>query len=63
MTKEQSKALNIGDAVIWDDDPQDMGRVVGADSLCVRIKWGDGPSGLIDHRDMAKVTAPPQASQ
>ncbi len=62
MNSEQSKKLRVGSIVSTDSLPEGEyheGEVVEARSYAVKIKWGDGYVGCIDHRDMSKINCEP----
>lgn len=39
MNYEEPKALKVGDKVIWQDDPMDIGEVVALTESGVEINW------------------------
>jgi preprotein translocase subunit YajC len=57
MTSEESKALKIGEAVVFSDGVK--GRVVSVGNAGVRMEWDDGQSGVINHDDMQDVSRVP----
>jgi hypothetical protein len=58
MTGEQSRLLNIGDRVRWEDSATDLGTVVGTAWSGVVINWDNGRTSSIQHNDMAQVRVP-----
>jgi hypothetical protein len=56
MTAEESKTLKVGDRVTWKYDQADAGKVIETGYHAVKIEWGNGQVGIIDHRDMQSVT-------
>ena len=59
MTGEQSRLLNIGDRVRWEDSATDLGTVVGTAWSGVVINWDNGRTSSIQHNDMAQVVRVP----
>ena len=60
MTGEQSRLLNIGDRVRWEDSATDLGTVVGTAWSGVVINWDNGRASSIQHNDMAQVVRVPE---
>jgi hypothetical protein len=52
MTGNQSRALNVGDRVCWQDDQADQGTVVEKNWAGVTIKWDNREEQSILHNDM-----------
>jgi hypothetical protein len=55
MTPEESRKLNIGDRVYWQDEAKDQGEIVGKDWSGVQIKWDKGEVTYYHHNDMGRV--------
>jgi hypothetical protein len=62
MTGEQSRFLDIGDRVCWQNDPADQGTVIEKNWSGVTIKWGSRGKQQILHNDMAQVERVPSRS-
>jgi hypothetical protein len=59
MTPEQSRKLNIGDRVCWQDEAKDHGEIVERDWSGVKIKWDTGKATYYHHNDMGSVRLMP----
>ena len=59
MTGEQSRFLDIGDRVCWQNDPADQGTVIEKNWAGVTIKWDNRSEQTILHNDMAQVERVP----
>ena len=59
MTLEESRNLNIGDRVCWQNDTKDRGEIVERDWSGVRIKWESGKTTYYHHNDMRPVVSLP----
>lgn len=51
MNATQAATLKVGDRVMWDRKPTDAGTVVDTGYNAVTIKWDNGQTGTIHHRD------------
>jgi hypothetical protein len=56
MTGIQSRSLEIGTRVCWNNDPKDMGAITGMDWAGVVIKWDNRDEQAILHNDMTAVS-------
>jgi len=59
MTGDQSRQLQIGDRVCWQNDLNDRGTVTEKDWAGVTIKWDNRSEQTILHNDMAQVERVP----
>ena len=59
MTGEQSRFLNVGDRVRWQNDQSDLGTVTEKNWAGVTIKWDNRAEQAILHNDMAQVERVP----
>jgi hypothetical protein len=55
MTGDQSRLLNIGDRVCWQNDQADQGTITKKNWAGVTIKWDNRSLQVILHNDMARV--------
>jgi hypothetical protein len=55
MTGDQSRLLDIGDRVCWQNDQTDQGTVIEKNWSGVTIKWDSRGEQVILHNDMARV--------
>jgi hypothetical protein len=55
MTGAQSRLLNVGERVRWEESPTDLGTVAGTAWSGVSIDWDDGHTTSIRHNDMAQI--------
>jgi hypothetical protein len=60
MTGEQSRFLDIGDRVCWQNDPADQGTITEKNWAGVAIKWDNRNVQAIHHNDMARVERVPK---
>jgi len=56
MNAKQSAELKVGARVIWEGDRNDAGTVIGTGYHAICVKWDNGQTGTIDHRDAAPIT-------
>jgi hypothetical protein len=54
MTGDQSRALKVGDRVLWNMDKNDLGTVTESNWAGVTIKWDNRGEQAILHNDMAR---------
>ena len=59
MTGAQSRTLNVGDRVSWQNDQADQGTVTEKSWAGVTIKWDNRSKQAIHHNDMAQVEQVP----
>jgi hypothetical protein len=59
MTGDQSRTLNVGDRVSWQNDQADQGTVTEKNWAGVTIKWDNRGEQTILHNDMAQVERVP----
>ena len=55
MTGDQSRALNVGDRVRWNNDINDQGTVNEKNWAGVIVKWDNRGGQAILHNDMDQV--------
>jgi hypothetical protein len=55
MTGDQSRFLDIGDRVCWQNDQTDRGTVIEKNWAGVTIKWDSRGEQQILHNDMVRV--------
>jgi hypothetical protein len=60
MAPEESRKLNIGDRVYWQDDAMDQGEIVGRDWSGVQIKWNGCRMTYYHHNDIERVRLMPK---
>ena len=60
MTGDQSRFLDIGDRVCWQNDQADQGTVTGKNWAGMTIKWDSRGEQQILHNDMARVERVPK---
>ena len=51
MTEQDAKQLKVNDWVMWDGNPDDIGRVFQVEIGGVCIHWNDGYIGWIAYQD------------
>jgi hypothetical protein len=56
MTGDQSRTLNVGDRVFWDEDRTDQGVVTEKNWAGVVIKWDKRDQQSILHNDMTRIS-------
>ncbi len=59
MTGAQSRTLNVGDRVSWQNDQADQGTVTENNWAGVTVKWDNRGEQSIQHNDMAQVERVP----
>jgi len=59
MTGDQSRLLDIGDRVCWQNDQTDQGTITKKNWAGVTIKWDSRGLQVILHNDMAQVQRVP----
>jgi hypothetical protein len=59
MTGEQSRQLDVGDRVCWQNDQNDRGRVTEKNWAGVSVKWNSRSEQTILHNDMGPVERAP----
>jgi hypothetical protein len=59
MTPQESRNLNIGDRVYWQNEATDQGEIVGRDWSGVQINWDHGKTTYYYHNDMSEMTLLP----
>ena len=59
MTGAQSRALNVGDRVGWQNDQTDQGTVTEKNWAGVTVKWDNRSQQAILHNDMGPVERAP----
>jgi hypothetical protein len=59
MTGEQSRQLDVGDRVCWQNNRADQGTVTEKNWAGVTIKWDNRSEQTILHNDMAQVEQVP----
>jgi hypothetical protein len=59
MTGDQSRTLNIGDRVSWQNDQADQGTVTETNWAGVTVKWDNRGEQSILHNDMTQVERVP----
>jgi hypothetical protein len=59
MTGAQSRLLNVGERVRWEESATDQGTVTHNGWSGVSIKWDSGRTSSIHHNDMARVERVP----
>jgi hypothetical protein len=59
MTGAQSRTLNVGDRVSWQNDQADQGTVIENNWAGVTVKWDNRGEQSILHNDMAQVERVP----
>lgn len=50
------KDFQIGDSVMWQNDPEEAGIVTKKSDTAVFIEWDHCESGWIDNRDLQNVS-------
>jgi hypothetical protein len=60
MTGDQSRLLNVGERVRWEESTTDLGTVTSNGWGGVVIEWDDGRTSTIHHNDMARVERVPR---
>jgi hypothetical protein len=60
MTGDQSRFLDIGDRVCWQNDQADQGTVTEKNWAGISIKWDSRGEQQILHNDMAQVERVPK---
>jgi len=55
VTGDESRKLNSGEQVFWQDDVKNQGTVKGTSWSGVTIDWDDGDSTSVSHNDMAQI--------
>lgn len=60
MNAEQASKLKVGDRVMWNNIPTDLGTVVLVGGIAVEIKWDNGQSGVIDFNDTPIISLAPE---
>ncbi len=63
MTAAESKRLKVGDCVMWEGDHDDLGVITEAGYCGVKIEWGNGQVGIVDHHGMSKIDRAQNASR
>lgn len=60
MNQQQARKLKVGDAVIWDGDPDDRSEVALVVCTCFKMAWdnSDGSSGWRNFNDAEMVSRP-----
>jgi hypothetical protein len=56
MTSEQSKLLNVGARVCFNDEEADHGTVKATNWKYITIAWHDGHTSYQAHGDMTRVS-------
>lgn len=56
MTEKESKKLQRGAQVIWENDPADKGTVTETGYNAVKIAWDNGQVGVIHRKDLKSVS-------
>jgi hypothetical protein len=59
MTGAQSRLLNVGERVRWEESATDQGTVTHNGWSDVSINWDSGRTSSIHHNDMARVERVP----
>ena len=59
MTGAQSRTLNVGDRVSWQNDQADQGTVTENNWAGVTVKWDNRGEQAILHNDMGQVERVP----
>jgi hypothetical protein len=59
MTGDQSRHLDIGDRVCWQNDQADQGTITEKNWAGVTIKWDNRGEQAILHNDMTPVERVP----
>ena len=60
MTGDQSRFLDIGDRVCWQNDQADQGIITKKNWAGVTIKWDSRGEQQILHNDMVRVERVPK---
>jgi hypothetical protein len=55
MTGDQSRLLNVGDRVCWQNDQSDQGTVIEKNWAAVTIQWDNRSEQAILHNNMTQV--------
>jgi hypothetical protein len=56
MTGTESRALKVGDQVLWKGDKIDVGGITETSWAGVTIKWNNREQQSVLHNDMGSVT-------
>lgn len=59
MKNKEAAKLKVGDRVMWNNNPQDLGTVSEVGYCAVRIKWDNGQTGTTHLDDMDSVSRAP----
>jgi hypothetical protein len=59
MTGDQSRLLNVGERVRWEESATDQGTVTEKNWAGVTVKWDNRSEQAILHNDMAQVERVP----
>lgn len=59
MNAEQASKLKVGNRVMWNNIPTDLGTVVLVGGIAVEIKWDNGQEGIIDFNDTPIISLAP----
>jgi hypothetical protein len=59
MTRRDAERLKVGDVVMWEGNPCDLGDVIEIGYCCVKVRWRNEPDdrnvGLMHVDDMGLV--------
>jgi hypothetical protein len=56
MSAKQARGLLVGNIVMWEGNPADLGTVRQIGRRGVLIDWENGESGWLDFQDMQRVS-------
>ena len=51
---------NVGDSVMYEDDPNDAGVVTKKSESAIYIEWDNGQKGWLDKRDLGSISLLPE---
>lgn len=59
MNRDSAERLRVGDVVMWEGNPRDLGDVIEVGYCCVKVCWRNEPAdrniGLMHVGDMGPV--------
>jgi hypothetical protein len=62
MTGEQSRLLQAGDRISWQNDRADQGTVTETNWAGLTVRWDNRSQQDIQHNDMAQIERVPMKS-
>ena len=63
MTYKEAADLEVGDRVMWENNPADLGTVTEVEANAARIKWDDGAAGWIRFELAEDISRAPEGDR